>query len=120
MVIGREYLVSQHYNSKFFKKTDNNNNKTTENHFIPYPSSRHQFVHNCNCNSYARLPGQAAGPGCRARLHVMVQYAESMVKIEIGPKCSIRAKSPQEENNNSKARLRPALYVHTNAGKTYS
>jgi hypothetical protein len=32
--------------------------------------------------SRARLPGKAAGQGCRARLHAMVQNAESMVKLE--------------------------------------
>jgi hypothetical protein len=36
----------------------------------------------------ARMPGKAVGQGCRARLidnarvHAMVQYAESMVKLD--------------------------------------
>jgi hypothetical protein len=30
----------------------------------------------------ARLPDKTTGQGCRAKLHAMVQYAESMVKLD--------------------------------------
>jgi hypothetical protein len=30
----------------------------------------------------ASLPGKAAGQGCRAKVHAMVQYDESMVKLD--------------------------------------
>jgi hypothetical protein len=30
----------------------------------------------------ARLPGKAAGQDCRTKVHAMVQYAESMVKLD--------------------------------------
>jgi hypothetical protein len=30
----------------------------------------------------AKLPGKSAGQGCMARVHAMVQYAESMVKLD--------------------------------------
>jgi hypothetical protein len=33
-------------------------------------------------NFSARLPGKAAGQGCRAKVHAMVQYAKSMVKLD--------------------------------------
>jgi hypothetical protein len=46
----------------------------------------------------------------------MVQYAESMVKLENNAAFCIMC--PQEElKEDNKAKLRPALYVRTNAGK---
>jgi hypothetical protein len=33
-------------------------------------------------NFSARLVGKAGGQGCRARVHAMVHYAKSMVKLD--------------------------------------
>jgi hypothetical protein len=61
------------------------------------------FLQSCR----ARLPGNAAGQCCRARLHAMLQYAESMVKLA---KNAVFEQSlyKKNKNKNNKARLRPA------------
>jgi hypothetical protein len=57
----------------------------------------------------ARLPGKSAGQGCRPRLHAMVEYAKSMVKLDNN--------AVFRKKKNNKAKLRPSLYLRTNAGK---
>jgi hypothetical protein len=47
----------------------------------------------------------------------MVQYAESMVKLDNNAVFWLMCPQEEQEDNNNKAKLRPALYVRTNAGK---
>jgi hypothetical protein len=35
-----------------------------------------------SCNSSTRMRGKTAGQGCIARVHAMVQYAKSIVKLD--------------------------------------
>jgi hypothetical protein len=63
------------------------------------------FLQGCR----VRLPGKAGGQGCNA----MVQYAESMVKLENN--AAFWLMCPQEEQEDNKAKLR-----RTNAGKKLS
>jgi hypothetical protein len=60
----------------------------------------------------ARLPGKAAGQGCRARLPGKSAGQGFRARLPGNVTCMNKKKK-----NNNKAKLRPALYVRTNAGK---
>jgi hypothetical protein len=62
----------------------------------------------------AKLPGNAAGQGCRAWLQ------DKAAGKAVGQGCNILSNvcdSNNNNNNNNKAKLKPALYIRTNAGK---